>query len=906
MNKTRWEAMSPYIDRALEIDPAERPAWIAELRTIDTTVAADVAAFLEESAVAAREGFLESGAPSLPSQALGPVAGQTLGAYTLMSPIGEGGMGTVWRAQRTDGRFQGTAAAKLLNAERVGRSGEERFRRETALLARVTHPHIARLIDAGVSASGQPYLLLEHVEGTHIDRHCDDRALSVASRLRLFHDVLAAVAHAHANLIVHRDLKPSNVLVSVAGEVKLVDFGIARLLEGEAEAGGASFLTRDGERALTPDCAAPEQIAGGAITTATDVYALGVMLYLLLSGEHPYGAAPPSAAERVRAVMEMEPRRLSAAAAQAPGATDRAARRGSSPERLQRTLRGDLDTIVAKALKKDPAERYPSVTALGEDLRRYLGHQPIQARPDTMAYRATRFLRRNRLPAALATLALLTLLAGLAGTAWQARAAARQRDLALAQLDRAEAVNAVLMFIVGEPGPDEPVRVRELLTRTEALADKRFAQDEAVAVDLLVTIGSIYFAHGEDDNGRRTLKRAYEASQDLPDPSIRAEAACTWALASTDGGDLAPAQRLIEEALALTSEAPRFDAVVAHCLLDKAAIAMDDDDAQGVKESAEQALARLGGRPGAFPDIRFQALQMLAVGLKMQGQTADAAGMFARAHEQLQSAGLEDTIAASTLFHNWAGIASFTSPLEALELYRRALDSRAGRGADHGLMAATRYNCGVQLHRLARYPEARGMFEALRQDARKLGRHQNLGRISRALAATCRGLGDSRCASAALSEADAALRASFPAGHAVFAELSREKGLLAASEGRSADALRLLAESVRQRSTATEKQVAVVETLLDLASLEIGAGRTVQARQRAREALDYAEGLRGGAPHSAWVGLSQLTLGKLSHAEGDDAGARRLLADALAQMTPTLGEAHPAVKEARAQLDAIS
>jgi eukaryotic-like serine/threonine-protein kinase len=901
MNTTRWEAISPCIDQALEIDPAERPAWIAKLRTVDANLAADVAAFLEDNALAAEEGFLEHGTLSLPSLAPRPLAGQTLGAYTLISPIGEGGMGTVWRAQRTDGRYEGTVAVKLLNAERVGHSGEARFRRETALLARVTHPHIARLIDAGVSPSGQPYLLLEHVDGTHIDRHCDDRTLSVASRLRLFQDVLAAVAHAHANLIVHRDLKPSNVLVSVAGEVKLLDFGIAKLLEGEERGGSASSLTRDGERALTPECAAPEQVTGGPITTATDVYALGVMLYLLLSGEHPYGAAP-SAAERVRAIVEMEPRRLSTAAAQASGAADRAACRGTTPERLQRTLRGDLDTIVAKALKKNPEERYPSVTALGEDVRRYLEHQPIQARPDTISYRAARFVRRNRLPVALATLTLLTLLGGVGGVAWQARAAAQQRDLALAQLDRAENVNAFIMFIVGERAPGESIRVGDLLTRAERFADKRLAQDQAVAVDLLVTVGAIYFAHGENDNARRVLKRAYEASAGLWDSSIRAEAMCTWALASADGADFAPAHRLIEDALALTSEEPRFDAVAAHCLLDRAGIAMDEDAAADVTDHAARAVARLHRRPTAFPDIRVQALQMQAVGLKMQGKIADADRMFARAHEQLQLAGLEDTLAASTLFHNWAGIASFTNPLHALELYRRVLSNRAAQGPDPSLFA-TRYNYGVQLTRLARYPEARAMFEALREDARKLER-ENLGRYSRGIASTCRHLGNLGCAREALSEADEAFRVSFPAGHSVFAELSREKGLLAAAEGRTTDALRLITEAMAKRSHAREKQVVVVETLLDLARLEISVGRTMQARQHAQAALDYAEGLRGGTPRSAWVGLSQLTLGKVSQAEGDSETAQRLFADALTHMTPTLGETHPAVKEARAQLDA--
>src|SRR5262249_45658780 len=211
-----------------------------------------------------REGFLAGGAVPISPATL---AGQTVGAYELVSQIGQGGMGNVWLARRSDGRFEGHAAVKLLNASLVGHVGEERFRREGNFLARLTHPHIARLVDAGVSSGGQPYLVLEHVDGEPIDRYCDARRLDVPARLRLFLDVLAAVAHAHTNLIVHRDIKPSNVLVAAGGEVKLLDFGIAKLLEGDAGQAEATDLTREGGRALTPEYAAPEQVTGGVITT---------------------------------------------------------------------------------------------------------------------------------------------------------------------------------------------------------------------------------------------------------------------------------------------------------------------------------------------------------------------------------------------------------------------------------------------------------------------------------------------------------------------------------------------------------------------------------------------------------------------------------------------------------------
>jgi len=403
LSDERWRELSPHLDQALEMPEDERRAWLDRMRATDAALVEDLETLINEHGRASREGFL--GEPPMPSPPAS-LAGQAIGAYTLTSLLGQGGMGNVWLARRSDGRFEGAAAVKLLNASLVGRAGAERFRREGSILARLAHPHIARLLDAGVSPSGQPYLVLEYVEGEPIDRSCDARALSIEARLRLFLDVLEAVGHAHTNLIVHRDIKPSNVLVDREGRVKLLDFGIAKLLEGEGEGGAATALTREGGRALTPEFAAPEQIIGGAVTTATDVFALGTVLYILLSGRHPAAGALGSPAEIVKAIVDAQPPRVSdtftAGRTAASENRRRAAEaRGATPDALRRELRGDLDTIVAKTLKKDPAERYPSVTALAEDLRRFLRHEPIGARPDTLRYRAAKFVRRNGLAVAL-------------------------------------------------------------------------------------------------------------------------------------------------------------------------------------------------------------------------------------------------------------------------------------------------------------------------------------------------------------------------------------------------------------------------------------------------------------------------------------------------------------------------
>src|SRR5262245_61374563 len=354
-----WAAISPYLDQALDLSEDELARWLVAVEKENPALARDLQSLIDDHRAADRSKFLEGTAPPHPL----PAAGTKVGAYTLVAPIGHGGMGTVWLARRSDGRFDGPAAVKLLNVALAGSEGEARFRREGQILARVTHPHIAHLIDAGVLPAGQLYLVLEYVEGQPIDAYCAGRALEAAARIDLFLQVLDAVAHAHANLVIHRDLKPSNVLVRDDGHVKLLDFGIATLVESEGEM--ATRLTREGGRAMTPAFAAPEQIAGERITTATDVYALGVLLYVLLTGRHPAGDAVQSPLALVKAIAESEPPRVSDAAGTAAA---------------RRALRGDLDTILAKALKKSPQERYGSVSAMADDLMRSRRHEPIAAR----------------------------------------------------------------------------------------------------------------------------------------------------------------------------------------------------------------------------------------------------------------------------------------------------------------------------------------------------------------------------------------------------------------------------------------------------------------------------------------------------------------------------------------------
>jgi serine/threonine protein kinase len=423
LSPERWQEVSPYLDQVLSLSEDERAPWLESLRAERPDLANLLQDLLEEHRALVQKQFLERSPVSDTTES--SLAGQKIGAYTLISAIGQGGMGSVWLAERSDGRFDRRVAVKFLNFSVAATGGVQRFKREGRILGQLTHPHIAELIDAGVTANGEPYLVLENVAGKHIDEYCDQHHLNAHARIQLFLDVLSAVAHAHANLVVHRDLKPSNVLIRNDGQVKLLDFGIAKLLAEDADADNATQLTVAGSGPLTPQFAAPEQITGGAVTTATDVYALGVLLYILLTGQHPAGNDPHSPAELVKAIVETEPPLASETAASSASRLQ-AKKCGTTFEKLRRQLRGDLDTILAKALKKAPAERYASVTALADDLRRYLNHEPISARPDSIAYRARKFVYRNRVVVTLVTVAFVAILAGSGAAIYQARIAKRR------------------------------------------------------------------------------------------------------------------------------------------------------------------------------------------------------------------------------------------------------------------------------------------------------------------------------------------------------------------------------------------------------------------------------------------------------------------------------------------------
>jgi serine/threonine-protein kinase len=467
-----------------------------------------------------------------------------IGPWRLVRELGQGGMGEVYLAERADGQFAQTAALKLV------RRGQEhdpllirRFLEERRILATLVHPHVARLLDGGVTAAGLPWFAMEYVPGRPLDRYCDEVQLDVPARLALMEQVLDAVAYAHRNLLVHRDLKPSNIFVTDDGEVKLLDFGIAKLLgeENLADPG----LTLAYGRVMTPEYAAPEQVRGEPVTTATDIYSLGAVLYQVLTGQRAHRFDKRTAAEIERVVCETDPEAPSLAVRSSltakPG--------DAATVRWSRGLSGDLDTIVLKALQKDPGRRYASVEAMLEDLRRFRTGLPLLARPDSLGYRSGKFIGRHQVGVSAAVLVALVLAAGVLTTAWQARAARLEAD-------RADRVKEFLVDLLHQADPaitqGKEFSVRQLLDRGTHRVDSILGQEPAVQAELYEVLGNTYAHLGlaaQADTlhrkGLAVVRRLYGPG----DPEVLdQEMAVGWGL--NDRGQYRDADSLLTRAIA--------------------------------------------------------------------------------------------------------------------------------------------------------------------------------------------------------------------------------------------------------------------------------------------------------------------------------------------------------------------
>ncbi|WP_431103218.1 protein kinase domain-containing protein [Roseateles noduli] len=586
-----WPAISALLDEALNLSPTARKAWLEGLIGEHAVHREALRALLAHQAEVETDDFLDTlprlfaadGPADRPLPFDGVLPGSSVGAYRLIAEIGRGGMGTVWLAERADGLMHRRVALKLPRLV-WGDSLAERMDREREILETLEHEHIAHLYDAGIDAQGRPFLAMEHVDGVPIDAYCRDRALSVRERVVLLLQVMAAVGHAHARLVVHRDLKPSNILVTPDGKVKLLDFGIAKLLEGDSTQRTA--LTEFSGRALTLDYASPEQIRGDPLGTASDVYSLGVVAYEVLAGVRPYRLKRGSAAELEEVIASADVPRASSIASAGSVASRSGANRANRASRansagnasastastadgssdpwadrsLRRQLRGDLDAILDHALKKSPTDRYPTMDAFAQDLHRWMDGEPVQARPDGVAYRLAKLVRRHRLPVTAGAIATVALIGGASVALWQAHQAGLQAQRAQAEAATAQAVQGFLEGVFrantadqANPAKARDTTARELLDRGAERINAELKDAPAARLRLLTVLASMYQDLGlnarEVDLQRQRLSVARELHGPASDEAVMAMAALANALALDTKRDEAAAQ--LKEATAV-------------------------------------------------------------------------------------------------------------------------------------------------------------------------------------------------------------------------------------------------------------------------------------------------------------------------------------------------------------------
>lgn len=745
IDAARWQELEPLLDEALRLPVAERAHWLAELRERSADLADTLSSLLEEQSAADSSGFLAEPFKLPLSDA--PLAGFQLGAYRLERPIGDGGMGSVWLARRADGRFEGTAAIKLLTLALLTPEGQQRFRREGSFLARLGHPGIARLLDAGVAENGQPYLVLEHVDGTPIDAFADQRCLALANRLRLVLQVLSAVGHAHANLIVHRDLKPSNILVTEDETAKLLDFGIAKLLaeEGDLE---RTALTRGW--ALTPDFAAPEQVRGGTITTATDIYATGVLLYRLLTGRKPYDLSGHATVEIMRIICETQPTRPSATFGKHGGddVVERARVRGGTPDRLRRQLMGDLDAIVLKALHKEPERRYASAAALAEDIERHLDERPVLARPDRVGYRARKFALRHRGGVATAVAAVV-LLAG---------AAVRERTLrtrAEKETHKAKAVEDYLGNVFSAADPFAPTALRREVT-ARALLDRGAAQIEAVLpaqedvqAELRAVLGRVYIGLGVFDKAAALLERSLEQRRSLYGARHTAVAESLDLLGEALAGQdqFERAEALLREALAQRRALlGNTSAATAETIDHLAVLLRQRNNYQAAEPLLREGLAIRRALHGPDSLEVAEGLNNLGVLLYVKGNYDEAEQLYREALAIYERSAEENNPRAAAVLQNLAQIRVFKGHLkEGESLYRQALAiKQRALGNSHPSVTLTMDNLGNLLVRMGRADEAEPLVrQALAFDRQTFGeKHAYVAESLKHLATVLRAQGN--------------------------------------------------------------------------------------------------------------------------------------------------------------------
>jgi len=856
--REQWDAWSKLLDEALDLDEAARPAWLAALQARDPVAAEAVQRLLGHEVEApalpgagslftVSRGGLGQAYPRALDAALGEdpaavpaaIPGQSFGPWQVSRRLGVGGMGEVWLATRADRLYEGTAAIKLLATSSDARRLGARFARERQLLARLAHPGIARLLDAGI-AGEQPYLVLEYVDGRGLIDHVRERAPTVAERLRLAIAIGRAVEYAHSRLVVHRDLKPSNVMVTRSGEVKLLDFGIAAILDddsaGDTRPGTA--LTRLHGRGLTLDYAAPEQIAGEATGIACDVYALAVLLFELLAGQRPLRGERPGRAALEHAVLHVEAPRLSRVIG---GRRPAGWQPGDQPVDVAK-LGSGLDAVLAKALRKAPEDRYPTMTALLADLDNWLAHRPLNAAPGDWRYRAGLWLRRNRLPASLGAAVGLSLSIGLGISLWQ-----WQR--AVLEARKSEAVQGFLVSLFSasdnwENNGQEPT-LRKVVEGSAERVERELSGMPDVQLTLNEVLMSTWQGLGDYRASEAIARRSILLAEQVHgrDSVVRARFLNTLANNLIDRGRYDEAAGLLIEALRIF--ALRYGAEsleVADLQNDLAAVEASRGRLEEAVRLRREALARFERDPEARPSEVDRIRSDLGVSLDRAGHWRDAEAIHRRGYDEAQRSGAPKALRYSSLPHNLASILRRLGAYpEAETLFKEAIAIRRHEAADHPYLGLSLRNYAVLLADTGRRDEAaQTIADALAILRRKYGEDSvtvQITTLQQALILASRSAADVQRSEAVARAAVAKIGADTPLelarGHQMLGQI------LLLQAGRAAEARDELAAAVAlfdRHEGAAHPEATIASGLLGRA--EIAAGDRAAGRARIDAAID--------------------------------------------------------------------
>ncbi len=865
-----WSQIKEHFNAALDLEPGERQEYLRDA-VADDAVRAEV-----ESLLRAHDKpgpFLDTPVAKPPpspapdaDQEQPPMAGRKIGAWRIIDEIGHGGMGTVYRVVRDDGAYQKEAALKLIrHGGEVREDLLRRFRQERQLLANVDHPNIAKLLDGGSSVDGRPYLVMEYVDGQPLDEYCETRNLSVEERLELFRAVCAAVQFAHQNLIVHRDLKPSNILVGEDGVPRLLDFGIAKPLDPELSPQTVD-PTVFGNRPLTPEYASPEQFRGQAVTTATDTYSLGVVLYELLAGVRPFAFQGLAWHDVTRVVCEQDPLPPSTVVSRregdgdvAPEVSEAPARKLRSSKKLARRLRGDLDNIVLRALRKEPQRRYQSVEQLSEDVRRHLNGLPVFARKGTFRYRAGKFVRRHWLGLS----AIVLLIAFAAGMTVLSVLLDRQTKRAESEAAKAMAINEFLQNTLASPDPEEGrgriVTVAETLDGARARIDEDFGEEPEVAAAVRYTIGALYSRLGLITEGEELLREALEQRREIHGevhPEV-ADSLNELGILLEYKGAYGGAESLLRKALEIDQRLP---ADRTHDILtvknNLAGVLESRGDYEGAEQLYREVLLARRRLATVKPVALVASIQNLAYLLSAKGDYEQSEALYIEALEKVKADFGVKHPAIARIINNLASLYRIKGDLDHAEsLYSEALAiNQELLGKEH--------------------PEvARGL--------------NNLGRvfIDKGEYATAKGY---------LQKSLGASRRIFGEIHPRVADTLEIQGSLEFERGDYETAKTLTRESLKiRRQIFDEPHPRVANSLNNLGTLCYHAGQFAEAEQLLREALEMKRHLLG--PEHPLLPTIMTNLGAVLGLQGKHTAAETTFREALEIQSKSLSDNHPSV-----------